>query len=92
MGKKITARLLRLCGWNISEHIDFSCGAGKKHIIPGTPAKPIKGPHKHISPDRSNTPSTKHTAAPIICPKDRVFVKSSGCGLGTGISVVSPEV
>ncbi|MCB0651502.1 MAG: hypothetical protein KDC85_09530 [Saprospiraceae bacterium] len=33
-GQKITSRLLRLCGWNISEHIDFPCFSNEKHKPP----------------------------------------------------------
>ena len=30
-GQKITKGLLNLCGWQISEHIDFECSNGEKH-------------------------------------------------------------
>ncbi len=30
-GQLITKRLLKLCGWEITEHIDFPCENGKKH-------------------------------------------------------------
>lgn len=33
-GQKITSRLLQLCGWNISEHIDFTCLSSEKHKPP----------------------------------------------------------
>lgn len=35
-GQKITKRLLELCGWNISEHIDFSCTNGENHKSHGS--------------------------------------------------------
>lgn len=30
-GQKITKRLLELCGWRISEHIDYECSNGERH-------------------------------------------------------------
>ena len=52
-GQKITARLLKLCGWNLSEHIDFPCLSGKKHKPPGN-----KGERQQHSVDGINTYSS----------------------------------
>lgn len=52
-GQKITARLLKLCGWNLSEHIDFPCLSGKRHKPPGN-----KGERQQHSVDGINTYSS----------------------------------
>jgi hypothetical protein len=49
-GQKITSRLLQLCGWNISEHIDFPCLSGEKHKPPTN-----KGGRRQHSVDGINT-------------------------------------
>lgn len=42
-GQKITQRLLKLCGWQIAEHIDFECNNYERHKAPS--AKGDTGQH-----------------------------------------------